>query len=86
MFFFFVQCFQEPGLGIRSQTVVLRRSSDLEKQDSAEAGGKHKQEEQRMSDTRSKTVLLKKSVKKDQQENKLEVKDSSSKPFDSGSR
>ena len=55
---------QEPEPIIRSQTVVLRRSSDAEKQGNVE--GDDSQQEMR-SESRSKTVLLKQSDDKDKQ-------------------
>ncbi|XP_078346621.1 katanin-interacting protein-like isoform X3 [Oculina patagonica] len=70
---------QEAEPVIRSQTVVLRRSSDVNKQENREDEG-HQQEIQDQPVIRSTTVLLKQSVKEDQQEYKQEIEDCSEPP------
>ena len=73
---------KEPEPFIRSQTVVLRRSNDAEKQESAEGREtiENQQDVQDQSVARSKTVLLKQSVDQDKQANEQEIKGTSLDP------
>ena len=79
---------QEPEPVIRSQTVVLRRSSDGKKQENADDDKTQAQQQERQDQPiiRSRTVLLKQSAEIDQQGDKQEEKDSSLDPPESSTR
>jgi len=79
---------QEPEPVIRSQTVVLRRSSDGKKQENADDDKTQAQQQERQDQpiVRSRTVLLKQSAEIDQQGDKQEEKDSSLDPPESSTR
>lgn len=88
MYILCVLLIQEPEPVIRSQTVVLRRSSDGKKQENRDEEARQtlgdQQEIQDKPVIRSTTVLLKQSAEKDQQEckhkqeNNLEPQESNS--------
>lgn len=78
--YFHISFIQEPEPVIRSQTVVLRRSSDGKKQEDGDDDEIQAQQQERQDQPviRSTTVLLKQSAEIDQQGDKQEEKDSSS--------